>query len=101
MTSNKYPTLSKTGSDFEFADDVGDGFVSVIIKVGVDAVDDFQRSKGINEVGGTDGDGGGSGEEELDGIVAVHDSAHVDNRNFDRLSRFVDHTDGDRLDGGT
>jgi len=56
-------------------------------------------SAGVGEAGRSDLDGGGSGEHELDGVCRGSDASHAENGDGDGLGGFVDHAQGDGLDG--
>ncbi len=70
------------------------------VKPGVQAIDDVDEAGGIAENGRADGDGVGTRHHEFDNIFRRRYSADSDDWDVDCLPRFIDHTDGDRFEGG-
>lgn len=87
------------------SDEVGDLAEVVLVEVGGEAVGDLGGDGWIDEEGGSDGDGGGASEQELEGVARVLDSAHADERDVcgpgDFVIDAVDVEEREGLDGGS
>lgn len=66
-----------------------------------DAVDDLDRSGGVDEVGGSDLNCGSASHDELESVVGVDDAPEPDDGNLDTASDLPHHADCNRTDSGT
>src|SRR5215470_16253644 len=79
----------------------GDAIDTMFAAPSFDLGNDFFRGAGIPVAGGTNLDGRGASEHELDNVSGGRDSTHTDDRNSHGACGLVDHAHGNGLDSGS